>query len=84
MRLTPCSNVFPIRRSTRWHRRISVGRAVNAWLAELGDATLDALREKLRCRRLSQMVLAAWRSLPAAWPMPRQHAASVAQPSPCR
>ena len=24
---------------------------------------------RLRCRRLSRMVLAAWRSLPAAWPM---------------
>lgn len=27
---------------------------------------------RLRCRRLSRMVLAAWRSLPAAWPMPRR------------
>ena len=47
-------------------------RAVNAWLAELGDAALDALREKLRCRRLSRMVLAAWRLPPAAWPMLRR------------
>lgn len=27
---------------------------------------------RLRCRRLSRMVLAAWRSLPAAWPMLRR------------
>ena len=48
------------------------GRAVNAWLAELGDAALDALREKTSMPTLSRMVLAAWRSLPAAWPMPRR------------
>ena len=46
-------------------------RAVNAWLAELGDATLDALREKLDADVIAD-VLAAWRSLPAAWPMPRR------------
>lgn len=27
---------------------------------------------RLRCRRLSRMVLAAWRLLPAVWPMPRR------------
>ena len=52
-------------------------RAVNAWLAELGDATLDALREKASMPTFIAdgargLVLAAWRSLPAAWPMPRR------------
>mgnify|MGYP000243638934 CR=1 FL=1 len=32
-------------------------RAVNAWLAELGDAALDACVRRLRCRRLSRTAL---------------------------
>lgn len=47
-------------------------RAVNAWLAELGDATLDALREKASMPTFISDGARGWRSLPAAWPMPRR------------
>ena len=55
-------------------------RAVNAWLAELGDATLDALREKASMPTFISdgargLALAARRVADAA---------SVAQSSPCR
>lgn len=60
-------------------------RAVNAWLAELGDATLDALREKASM----PTIYLGWCSRPGARCPPRgrcraEHAASVARPSPCR
>lgn len=60
-------------------------RAVNAWLAELGDATLDALREKAS---MPTFIADGARGLGACRP-PRgrcraEHAASVAQSPPCR
>ena len=61
-------------------------RAVNAWLAELGDAALDALREKASMPTFIAdgargLALAARRVADAA---PSTGPRSVAQPSPCR
>lgn len=67
-----CSSAFPIRRSTRWHRRISVAVPLTHGWPSLATPRSMPCARRLRCRRLSRMVLAAWRSLPAAWPMPRR------------
>lgn len=47
-------------------------RAVNAWLPSWATRRSMPCARRLRCRRLSRMVLAAWHLLPAAWPMPRR------------
>ena len=56
------------------------GRAVNAWLAELGDAALDALREKAS---MPTFISDGARGPPRGR-CRAEHAASVAQSSPCR
>ena len=69
---TPCSSAFPIRRLTRWRRRISAAAPLTrGWRNWAMRRSMPCVR-KLRCRRLSRMVLAAWHSLLAAWPMPRR------------
>lgn len=47
-------------------------RAVNAWLAELGDATLDALREKASMPTFISDGARGLALAAAAWPMPRR------------
>lgn len=69
---TQCSNVFPILRLIRWHRRTSVAVPLTrGWPSWATRRSMPCAR-RLRCRRLSRMVLAAWHLLPAAWPMPRR------------
>lgn len=46
-------------------------RAVNAWLAELGDAALDALREKASMPTFIADGARGLALAAAAWPMPR-------------
>ena len=81
-------DVFPIRRSTRWRRRISVAVPLTrGWPSWATRRSMPFVR-RLRCRRLSRMVLAAWHSLPAAWPMPRRacpiHRSPVSVPAGAR
>ena len=75
MRPTLCSNVFPIRQSTRWHRRTSVAvpltRGWPSWVT-----ALDALREKASMPTFIAdgargLALAARRVADAAPSMPR-------------
>ena len=47
-------------------------RAVNAWLAELGDAALDALREKASMPTFIADGARGLALAAAAWPMPRR------------
>lgn len=71
-RPTQCSSAFPILRLTRWHRRTSVAVPLTrGWPSWVTPRSMPCAR-RLRCRRLSRMVLAAWRLPPAAWPMPRR------------
>ena len=61
----------PILRLTRWHRRTSVVVPLTrGWPSWVTPRSMPCAR-RLRCRRLSRMVLAAWRLPPAVWPMPR-------------
>ncbi|MFR7670502.1 MAG: hypothetical protein ACLU0O_07280 [Collinsella sp.] len=58
------------------------GRAINAWLAELGDATLDALREKASMPTFIADGARGWRLPPVAWRRRAEYAPPVAHPSP--
>lgn len=81
-------DVFPIRRSTRWRRRISAAVPLTrGWPSWATQRSMPCVR-RLRCRRLSRTALMAWRLPPAAWLMPRRacpiHRSPVSVPAGAR